>query len=107
MRGNLLHSHSDDYLQAGMAMIPTGAGPWSGVMTERMFQGVYDVEELCSSSSQQARCDVALDMGHSARPAGHKLAQGSPHDDKWVWTGCCAGAVSARLAALGARLEAR
>jgi hypothetical protein len=65
-------------------------------MTEWMFQDVCDVEEwyVCSSSSHQARCDVALDMGHS-RPAGHKWAQGSPHDDKWVWTGCYAGAVPA------------
>ena len=63
-------------------------------MTELMFQDVCDVEEwyVCSSSSHQARCDVALDnvMGHS-RP----WAQGSPHDDKWVWTGCYAGAVPA------------
>ena len=68
-------------------------------MTEWMFQDVCDVEEwyVCSSSSHQARCDVALDMGHS-RPAGHKWAQGSPHDDKWVWTGCYAGAVPAGLA---------
>jgi hypothetical protein len=59
-----------------------------------MFQDVYDVEEwhVCSSSSHQARCDVALDMGH-LRPAGRKWAQGSSHDDKWVWTGCYAGAV--------------
>ena len=65
-------------------------------MTEWMFQDVCDVEEwyVCSSSLHQARCDVALDMGHS-RPAGHKWAQGSPHDDKWVWTGCYAGAVPA------------
>jgi hypothetical protein len=65
-------------------------------MTEWMFQDVCDVEEwyVCSSSSHQARCDVALDMGHS-RPAGHKWAQGSPHDDKWVWTGCYAGVVPA------------
>ena len=65
-------------------------------MTEWMFQDVCDVEEwyVCSSSSHQARCDVALDMGHS-RPAGHKWAQGSPHDDKWAWTGCYAGAVPA------------
>ena len=42
-------------------------------MTEWMFQDVYDVEEwyVCSSSSHQARCDVALDMGH-LWPAGHK-----------------------------------
>ncbi len=65
-------------------------------MTEWMFQDVCDVEEwyVCSSSSHQARCDVALDMRHS-RPAGHKWAQGSPHDDKWVWIGCYAGAVPA------------
>ena len=65
-------------------------------MTEWMFQDVCDVEEwyVCSSSSHQARCDVALDMGH-LWPAGHKWAQGSSHDDKWVWTGCYAGAVPA------------
>jgi hypothetical protein len=65
-------------------------------MTEWMFQDVYDVEEwyVCSSPSHQARCDVALDMGHS-RPAGHKWAQGSPHKDKWACTGCYAGAVPA------------
>ena len=93
MRGNLptlprysdVSRHGDD-----------SYGSRSGVMTEWMFQDVYDVEEwyVCSSSSHQARCDVALDMGHS-RPAGHKWAQGSPHDDKWVWTGCYAGAVPA------------
>jgi hypothetical protein len=68
-------------------------------MTEWMFQDVCDVEEwyVCSSSSHQARCDVALDMGHS-RPAGHKWAQGSPHDDTWAWTGCYAGAGWSRWA---------
>ena len=45
-------------------------------MTEWMFQGVYDVEEwyVCSSSSHQARCGVAFDMGH-LWPAGHKWVQ--------------------------------
>ncbi len=81
-------------------------GSRSGVLTEWMFQDVYDVEEwyVCSSSSHQARCGVALDMGHS-RPAGHKWAQGSPHDVKWGWTGCYAE--QCRLVALGAGLEAR
>jgi hypothetical protein len=51
-------------------------------MTEWIFQDVYDVEEwyVCSSSSHQARCDVALDMGH-LWPAGHKWAQGSSGQD--------------------------
>ena len=54
-------------------------------MTEWMFQDVCDVEEwyVCSSSLHQARCDVALDMGHS-RPAGTgeptRFSSGCGHD---------------------------
>ena len=48
-------------------------------MTEWMFQDGYGVEgqDVCSPASHQARCGVALDMGHS-RPVGHKWAHGGP-----------------------------
>ena len=71
-------------------------GSRSGVMTEWMSHDGYGVEgqDVCSPASHQARCGVAFDMGH-LWPAGHKWAQGSSHDDKWVWTGCYAGAVPA------------
>ena len=47
-------------------------------MTEWMFQDVYDVEEwyVCSSSSHQARCDVALtwDTRGLRATSGHRGA---------------------------------
>ena len=45
-------------------------------MTEWMFQDVYDVEEwyVCSSSSHQARCDVALHTCGLRATSGHRGA---------------------------------